>query len=397
MSALESRQQEIIRQNIDVGNDLRLAELVAAYDVVYRRFHADNAITFYTEDSEPNIRAISELRPSVQRFIEKNAFLEPKAAEFLVTYADLMRRQGLPFLFSTSHLMEYLGATEKEYHDIIRDTANHYHTSRIPKKRGGFRTINAPSLRLKKIQSAINGKILRFVKLHRCATGFREGKSIRDNALRHKNKYAVYSLDLEDFFHSIHQSRVHAAFVNLGFPQSVARAITAICCFEGRLPMGAPTSPMVSNIVASRLDRRLEGLAKAESVSYSRYADDLTFSFTSNSTMRIIPRIKEIITDEGFAINYLKEEIRYKNQRQMVTGLVVNKTVNVRNDDYKRLRAVLFNSSRYGVNSEMKKWGVDNLPQFRAQLLGHIEFIAMINKEKGRRLRDGFNKLQWSS
>jgi RNA-directed DNA polymerase len=396
MSALESRQTEIIRQNVDVGNDPRLGELVAAYDVVYRRFHAEDSVTFYTEDPESSIRTVTELRPSVQRFIERNAFLDPKAAEFLVTYADLMRRQGLPFLFSVAHLMDYLGTTEREYNHLIANIEHHYHTTHIPKKRGGFRIVDAPSPRLKAIQSTINSKILRFVKLQRSATGFREGKSIRDNAHSHRNKYAVYGVDLENFFHSVHQSRVYTAFVNLGFTQSVARAITAICCFEGRLPMGAPTSPMISNIVASRLDRRLEGLAKVENVSYSRYADDLTLSFSSKSAMRIIPLVKEIIEEEGFRINHAKEEIRYQNQRQMVTGLVVNQSVNVRKNDYKKLRAVLHNSYRYGVSSEMKKWGADNLQQFRAQLLGHIEFIAMINKEKGERLRNGFRKLQWT-
>lgn len=395
MSVLESRQRNIIRQNLDVGNDPRLGELVAAYDVLYQRFHAGNLTAFYTEDPESAAHVISELRPSVQRFIAKNASLQPEAAEFLATYADLMCRQGLPFIFSVSHLMQYLGVSEQEFHQISQNPGRHYHTSLIPKKSGGFRTIDAPDVRLKQIQSAVNSKILRFVKLHRSATGFCEGKSIRDNAVGHRNKYAVYGVDLENFFHSIHESRVHAAFINLGFPQSVARAITAICTFGGRLPMGAPTSPMISNIVASRLDRRLDKLARTERVAYSRYADDLTFSFASNRAMRIIPLIKEIIVDEGFTINQLKEDIRYQNQRQMVTGLVVNKDINVRNDDYKKLRAVLYNASRNGVKSEMAKWGADSLPQFRAQLIGHIEFVVMVNKEKGKRLRDEFRKLQW--
>ena len=160
--------------------------------------------------------------------------------------------------------------------------------------------------------------------------------------------------------------------------------------------MGAPSSPTLANIVASRLDRRLDALAKKEGVRYTRYADDLTFSFKNQTAMRSIPLIKEIIADEGFVLNRGKEEINYRHQRQYVTGLVVNEELNIKKENYKRLRATLHNTRVKGINIAMAQWGADNERSFKSQLEGHINFLAMINESKARKLREDFLKIRWN-
>lgn len=382
--------ENIIEQNIIAGNDPVLGELVAAYNALSSRF-VEGPTQFYTNNSASNIQHIRALRPSIDRFVTKNPNTDLRSMEFLVTYAEYMRRQGLPYLFSVQHLQHYLEASIGAI-----NVNSSYHTTKIPKRSGGYRRIDAPSPELKEIQSRINRKILRHVHLNNAATGFRVGKSIKDNAEKHQKRFAVYSLDLEDFFHTVSQPRVVAALSNLGYTQSVSRAIAELCCYRGSLPMGSPASPSLANLVASRLDRRLSGLAKKEGIKYSRYADDITLSFMNRKDFRVIPLVKQIIVDEGFKINRHKESLQFQHQRQYVTGIVVNAGLNVKREDYKKIRAVIHSARVKGVHYAMEQWGAESLESFKAQINGHIQFISMVNPNKAEKLRSDLSDVRWN-
>jgi hypothetical protein len=224
-----------------------------------------------------------------------------------------------------------------------------YRRFTIPKRRGGERTIDAPSEVLKSLQERVYHKLLRRLPVHPAATGFVRGRSIVDNARPHSRRSVVINLDLADFFPSISAERVMRAWRGIGWNKESARILTNICTHEGRLPQGAPTSPAISNLVCRKLDVRLTAyMQKGKSVNgrYTRYADDLTFSFetfgrnkprrkkpegaprrqrspvTSRAALRVI---RKVIEDEGFRIQKKKRvRIQRAHQRQTATGLVVN-------------------------------------------------------------------------
>ncbi len=130
---------------------------------------------------------------------------------------------------------------------------------------------------------------------------------------------------------------------------------------------------------------------------YSRYADDLAFSSNDKDFTRYIPLFKKIIEDEGFKVNEEKIVIARKGARQKITGVVVNKKINIDRKEYKRLRAVIHNCIKNGPIKEMDRWGSGTIDEFKMALFGHINFVRMLNPEKGDRLMEGFKKIRWSS
>ncbi len=239
----------------------------------------------------------------------------------------------------------------------------YYSEFTIPKRRGGTRTLNAPSEELKSLQRRILHRLLNPLPVHPAAAGFVPARSIVHNARPHVGQGAVINIDLADFFPSITAERVHKCFRALGWNKLASTILTNICAYEGRLPQGAPTSPAISNLVCRRLDTRLAALAAKHHGQYTRYADDLTLSFTtfgSNKPMRPAPKgkppsppteqpasrslltkIKNIIEEEGFKIQ-MKKKVRVQrpHQRQTATGLVVNRTINFPRAIRRRIRAM---------------------------------------------------------
>lgn len=176
--------------------------------------------------------------------------------------------------------------------------------------------------------------------------GFTEGRSVATNASVHTGHHYVFNIDLENFFPSIPQPRVWARLQlpPFSFPQDVANVVAGLCCHPNSdntanvLPQGAPTSPILTNAICDKLDRRMCGVAKRFGLHYSRYADDMTFSsmhnnyngepiYKENSTFRT--EIKRIIEDQGFKMNDRKTRLCRDGERQEVTGLTVNAVVNV--------------------------------------------------------------------
>ena len=235
----------------------------------------------------------------------------------------------------------------------------------IPKKRGGERTIFAPVGPLKTIQRCLNLVLQCMFSPHKAATGFVPGKSIVHNARPHVGKYYVYNLDLKDFFPSVYFHRVKACLqlppFNLTGPREpLAFLIANLCCIRNAdepnrafLPQGAPTSPILTNVICQQLDRRLAGLAKRFGATYTRYADDLTFSSFTNvyqPESDFCRELERIITDQRFVINPTKTRLQRPGYRQAVTGLVVNERVNVPRAFWRDIRALLHNWESLGYD-----------------------------------------------
>jgi len=226
--------------------------------------------------------------------------------------------------------------------DQLRATPIRYHEFTIPKRTGGTRTILAPDPDLKKIQRLILHRLLAKLKVHNAAHGFQSNRSIVTNALPHVGVAVVIHLDLQNFFPSISATRIDNYFRLTGWNAEAAALLTQLCTHQGALPQGAPTSPKLSNLVNYRLDIRLSKLAAKFNGTYTRYADDLTFSISNVPKPRsIIAWAKDIVGDEGYRLHMHKKlRISRPHDRQLVTGLVVNKNINLPRATRRRLRAV---------------------------------------------------------
>lgn len=244
--------------------------------------------------------------------------------------------------------------------DVVR-----YTPFTIPKKQGGERTIFAPVGPLKTIQRCLNLVLQCVFSPHKAATGFVPGKSITDNARPHVGRHYIYNLDLKDFFPSVDFHRVKAClklppFNLTGDREPLAFLIANLCCVQhpdepkrAFLPQGAPTSPILTNVVCQQLDRRLTGLAKRFGATYTRYADDLTFSSFTNVYQfdgEFCRELERIITDQRFVINTAKTRLQRPGYRQLVTGLVVNERVNVPRQFWRDIRALLHNWETLGYD-----------------------------------------------
>ena len=221
-------------------------------------------------------------------------------------------------------------------------------------------------------------------------------------AQRHCAEQLVISMDLKDFFPSVAAARIHALFRCLGYPHAVAQALTGLVTlstpervvnklparmrpvFRGsHLPQGAPTSPALANLCAYRLDLRLSGLARRLDANYSRYADDICFSGSSDIENVVQRAVPEIVVDEGFVLNEVKTRVQPQGTRQLVTGLVVNQQISTGRANYDLLKAVLHRCAKPGDTRLTQ-------PEFRAELEGKIAWVEQVNPVKGQRLRSKF-------
>lgn len=299
----------------------------------------------------------------------------------------------------------------------------HYRYRWLAKPGGGMRLIEMPKLRLRKIQRQILRQILDRVPPHPAAHGFRAKHSCITHAQLHCGQRVVLRMDLKDFFASIPAARIHALFAKLGYPDTVAGLLARLCTHRTpgqvlhprprpsgqadqqennklnqlrsrHLPQGAPSSPALANLCAFRLDIRLAGLAKSLNASYSRYADDLTFSGgrqLETALRQLVPQIGAIALEEGFVINFRKTRIMREAQRQLVTGMVVNAKPNIKRAEFDHLKAILTNCIRYGPASQNRQQHLN----FHAFLRGKVAWVGMINPARGARLTTLLEQVRW--
>ena len=217
-----------------------------------------------------------------------------------------------------------LGVEVNRLEEILNNVSGHYQEFWMRKRSGGYRMISAPDKDLQAIQSTIYSRILSSVTIvHPAAVGFRCGRSVVDNAAPHLGKRYVLKMDIHDFFGSIRSPRVRQTFKKIGYPENVSKVLGALCCLHRHLPQGAPTSPALSNIVGYEMDRKLAALAAEYGLTYTRYADDLTFSGDVFPKEQIIPQVKRIIRDEKFAPNHKKTHFMNQSSRKIITGVSV--------------------------------------------------------------------------
>jgi len=227
---------------------------------------------------------------------------------------------------------------------------------------------------MKAVQSWILHNILQKVELSETATGFRERIGIRENALAHKDNQYILCMDVDNFFPTIKYSMVFNVFKTLGYNVHVSHILTSLCTCKGILPQGGVTSPIISNIICIRLDRRIAGYVGKHNVTYTRYADDLTFSSLSfPRLMRIKKFVERIIHEEGFTLNNDKTRFMGRSKRKKVTGLVISdKGVGIGKTKKRALRAKIYQLLKNKVEENDKPKLVNHINGWLAFLF-HID------------------------
>lgn len=314
----------------------------------------------------------------------------------------------MPFLEITNRrdLAEELGTTDKNLSYIIYKIPDgkRYRTFEIPKRNGGTRMITAPDMRLKAIQRQLADKLIEIYPGRREVHGFAKGKNTYSNARLHLHRRWIVNIDLEDFFPSIHFGRVKGMFQAkpFSFNETLSRELANLCCCDHHLPQGAPTSPVISNLICWRLDNQLHALAKEAKCTYTRYADDITFStnlrefptqlgtIDGEKRIHLSEILIGIIESNRFKINENKVRYACRNNRQEVTGLIVNgKSPNVRRAYVRKVRAMLHACEKYGVDAAAKehfeKYAPDKHPNnksaaFMEELIGRACYIRYIKR-----------------
>ena len=294
----------------------------------------------------------------------------------------------------------------------------HYRAFTIPKKSGGVRTISAPERMLKSMLTYTNRILQAFYEAPECVTGFVPGKSVVDNAGRHVGMNYVFNTDLKDFFPSIPQARVWGALQcrPFGFNRTIASAIAGLCCTEitvgdetrYALPQGSPCSPVLTNIVCHNLDWKLGGLARRFHLTYSRYADDITFSSNHNvyhPDGEFMTEFLRIVAGQHFSINEKKTRLQKRGDRQEVTGLVVSDRVNVVREYVRDLDNLLYIWERHGLDAAFAKFVARYTPKQKARrsepdmktvIRGKLMYLRMVKGEDSpvwRRLQKRFDRL----
>jgi RNA-directed DNA polymerase len=339
-------------------------------------------------------------------------------------FAEIQSKEDLVKLLSEANIILYGDESKPVQLKSLTYYANpihckkRYQTFTIKKKSGADRNIHAPIKGLKSILRSLNFVLKCIYEPHEAATGFVLEKSIVDNAKKHLGKHNVLNMDLKDFFHTFDRNRVKMGFINEPFnlngdKEPLAFLLASLCTqpieIDGEvkivLPQGSPTSPTLTNILCKKLDRRLTGLANRFGATYTRYADDLTFSSQHNIhrdeefTMELERIIEE---DQKLVINPTKTRLQKQGYRQEATGLIINEKVNVHRRYVKQIRMWLYYWETYGYEKAEQIFIRDyigdkgHVKKINAHLMnvlhGKLEFMKMVKGIEDRTYKSLTNR-----
>ncbi|MFU9135368.1 TIR domain-containing anti-phage reverse transcriptase [Erwinia tasmaniensis] len=301
---------------------------------------------------------------------------------------------------SASDVANLLEVPVGQFLYILYHKKNNYKSFSIKKNNGEDRQINAPQGGLVILQEKFKVVLDYFYRPKRAAHGFISGKSIKSNAEKHIKKTHVVNLDIEDYFSTITFARVYGLLKSkpFNFAHPAATVLAQLCTREGILPQGSCTSPVIANIISASLDKQFTQLAKRKSITYTRYADDITFSFrqksipeiffkTDGENIEIGDAVRNIIESNGFKINEEKFRVQERHEKQVVTGLVVNDKVNVDRNYIRLTRAMIDKWCNDKVQASINFCSIKNIQAttnnkavsiFRNHIYGRLSFIKMI-------------------
>ncbi len=351
-------------------------------------------------------------------------------ANQIKTYVLRLNKE-LPVIFSLKHLAILTDTPYPVLYSIVHRTYDYYRVFPIAKRNGDKRWISVPSKSLLKIQKWINKEILssEFVlnNISYNSTAYISKKGHIFNAKQHFGNNDVVKLDITRFFESISERQVFHVFHNLGYKPYVCFILSRVCTRTirlssdkriltdpkrwatnkeykfssssqnqkaqsiGHLPQGAPTSPLLSNLISQNFDKKVVEIAQSKYLTYTRYADDLVLSGSIESRSEasaLIRNISKILREDGFKINFQKTRYRPKGSRQIITGICINDSNQIRvPKSYKdKVRQELYYISKFGLSNHCRKIGVQNPATYLLRLEGKIKYIGSIENINGEKM-----------
>ena len=263
-----------------------------------------------------------------------------------------------------------------------------YQSYKLPKKSGGNRLISIPDNKLKRLQRRVLKTGLEEISIHKSAHGFLKKRSIVTNAKPHTGHEMVINLDISGFFPNTRYPAILKACRKLAgghLSYGAVRFVADICSYNGSLPAGAPTSPHISNIILQPADKSLAKVAKKNGIIYTRYADDLTFS-GGPKTKLIIPFVRKVMADAGYALDPKKLNIFRRGRRQIVTGLVVNQKPNIPRYTRKKIRAAV----HHFCSGKAPKWHGREMSI--DELMGRLAYLKIVQPKEAKKYKSMVKK-----
>ena len=315
-----------------------------------------------------------------------------------VSFHELMRTSprypGLPPLWSKlPYLMllgdgqttaKYFWKSYRELNALLQTRDSHYRRTSIPKNSGGIRELLVPDQELKKHQKFILKEILYRIPVSESACAYHKRRGLTDLARPHVGHEVLLHFDVEDFFSSITEQMVFECLVReTGYPRNVAGFLSRLCCYRGRLPQGACTSPALSNLCFKPCDEALSALSRRYGMAYTRYSDDIFLSGDDQSIPDIMDEVTKLLGGHGFRINRKKTKVLRRHQAQKVTAILVNDKMQVSRAYRRQLRQELHYLFRFGIHAEAAQ-AAEHYPEYLCQLYGRVSFVLYVdpkNKE----------------
>lgn len=318
--------------------------------------------THYKEAFIKESRKIGFSLPNIQRCLD---------------YAEVLFSHHVPVIYNPAHLSVLVGYKKEYLKKASLFPHYFYRDFEVAKKNGSKRFISEPLPSLKEIQIWILRNILYKMPISPFAKAYRPTVTLLENLRFHKNQSKVFTLDLENFFPSIHVEAVEKVFVQLGYSKIISKLLSQLCTRNGTLPQGAPTSPYLSNLVFKDADATIAAHCKRYKIHFTRYADDMSFSgdFDENE---LLQKVTETVEKMGFRINAKKTKLMILGMRQIVTGVVVNQKPQVIFQKRNQLRQALYYIQKYGFE-EHRQYKEINQKNYLEHLLGKINFVLQIN------------------
>lgn len=299
-------------------------------------------------------------------------------------------------------LCKYINIKEKELNFLLYSKKNFYSSHFKNKKTGGKRLISSPNKQLKYVQHMLKKGFEEFYESQNnfsFVNGFTKNKSISTNANSHINQDFVLNIDIKNFFPSITFKRIHGLLTSkkaFNFPDDIAIMIANLVTYNKQLPQGAPTSPILSNIICHNLDCFFDRWMKKsqKKITYTRYADDISFSGKYDSLHLVFdtkektinPNLINIFTKNGFVINEEKTRLQHYCNHQEVTGIKVNQKPNVSKHFLFLLRSMIHSWEKYTLdkayeeycNKKQINYDSKNSSDYIRVVLGMLSYMKMI-------------------
>ena len=301
--------------------------------------------------------------------------------DILLNYAQNLADKNLPIVYDVEHFSNLVGYKIDLFYAITNDTKRFYHSYFIPKKNGKLRYIREPYPMLKEIQYWILNNILVKHPVSKYAKAYIKNKGLIDNVKFHKNQNLVVKLDVKNFFESIYYFEVYGIFLRMGYTKSLSNIFARLCCLDGKLPQGAPTSPCLSNIFCISLDKRLGSYLTMLNFRYTRYSDDITISgdIRDKQIKAILSFCEKVLEENGLKIQRTKTKILRKSNCQYVTGVVLNKKISAGSKEKRNIRQQVYYIGKYGFYSHTRHIGLEK-QNYLNHLLGKINWVLYLEK-----------------